>query len=102
MAPQGKSLISASTIGVPEIPADHLRNMLLNELREWFGDQVDNWSHLKTYEIKQAVLQHSPGRIRLLSQLPQDGLIVCGDQTENSSVNGALRSGRLAAELILS
>lgn len=99
LAPLGKTLISVSTIGTPQLSGDALTTILLNELRDWFGDGVDDWQHLKTYTIPRAVLDQPAGGRSQHPHLPA-GILLCGDQAENGSVNGALRSGRLAAESV--
>ncbi|MBC7997583.1 MAG: FAD-dependent oxidoreductase, partial [Leptolyngbya sp.] len=51
-APPGKSLVSITVIGRDELPDDGLQNLVTAQLKEWFGKDVDNWKHLKTYNIK--------------------------------------------------
>jgi hypothetical protein len=68
-----------------------------NELSQWFAG-VD-FTHIKRYTIRKA-LPSSPlfGQGKIL----KNGVYQCGDQMQDPSINGALKSARLVAELILS
>ncbi|MFM7493895.1 MAG: FAD-dependent oxidoreductase, partial [Acidimicrobiaceae bacterium] len=50
-APPGKHLIVAA---LPGIITGDLEAMSRDQLRTWWGPQVDGWSHLKTYRITHA------------------------------------------------
>jgi phytoene dehydrogenase-like protein len=96
-APHGRSLVSVSTLGAGESD----REAVLRQLRGWFGSAVDGWRHLRTYRIPHALPAYPVGG---LSQRPvrlAPGLYVCGDHREHPSLNGALASGRRAAEAVL-
>jgi hypothetical protein len=97
-APPGRALVSVSTLGAGEADVDELRR----QLRIWFGSAVDSWRHLRSYRIPRALPAYpagtSPERpVRLAA-----GLYACGDHREHPSLNGALASGRRAAEAVLS
>lgn len=101
-APRGQALISASIIGVPEMTDDALEAAARAQMRVWFGHAVKRWRHLRTYRIPDALpmqTQNSldpPERpVRLKA-----GLYVCGDHRENASIDGALHSGRRAADAV--
>lgn len=96
-APPGRALVSVSTLGAGEADVDELRR----QLRLWFGSAVDSWRHLRSYRIPRALPAYpagtSPERpVRLAA-----GLYACGDHREHPSLNGALASGRRAAEAVL-
>lgn len=102
-APPGASLISATVLGNPELDESELTEAVRAELKVWFGEQVERWRHLKTYRIVHALPETGsqglaePSRpVRL-----KEGLFVCGDHRETSSIEGALVSGRRAAEAVL-
>jgi phytoene dehydrogenase-like protein len=99
-APEGKSLISVSVLGVHS-DLD-LPERVKKELSAWFGGKVWEWSHLRTDLIKQA----------LPEQLPESGsdssdgfkrlndIWICGDHVTSASIEGAIISGtRTAAAL---
>lgn len=100
-APRGQSLISATVLN-----RDHdsttLHLQVAQQMREWFGDAVDSWTHLRTYDLPCAVpnqaspVAAAPGHMKL-----RDRRYVCGDYRVNGSINGAMESGRRAAEELL-
>lgn len=99
-APPGQALIAASILGQPDIPEPH--TTVQNELISWFGDQVHQWSHLKTYSIPHSLPSTSP------APSPQnpirrhdDSVIICGDHCTSASIEGAILSGTSAANSIV-
>jgi phytoene dehydrogenase-like protein len=103
-APPGKSLVSATVLqsDVSSDP-DSLHRSVLEQLREWFGNQVNHWNHLRTYRISYALPDQSTPALdpNLPSCCLRDDLYVCGDYRVNASINGAMQSGRMVAEEIL-
>lgn len=101
-APADKSLISVSLVNSSP-PADSLMPAVIHQLRELFGSQVDSWRHLRTYTIPRALPVQPAGFQQSNRKLPlQDGIILCGDYLETSSIQGALASGREAAASVAS
>jgi phytoene dehydrogenase-like protein len=101
-APSGKHLISVSTLSVNE-ELDTLKAQVLSELRTMFGSVVDTWTFLKHDAIPHALPrfeQSTPSFNKDALQVAE-GVYRCGDYLETPSVNGALASGRLAAEAVL-
>ena len=106
-APPGRHLVSASIIAARPSGMDRATwHQQLDvegraQLRRWFGPQVDGWTTLPTYEIAHA----QPAQLSLEPvERPvkvADGLYVCGDHCDQASIQGALVSGRRAAEAIL-
>jgi phytoene dehydrogenase-like protein len=102
-APPGASLISANIVGEPSSGWAGATTAVIDQLRGWFGSQVDRWRHLRTYRILHALPDQPPGSL----EPPQrpvrcgPGLYVCGDHRDNASINGAMHSGRRAAEALL-
>lgn len=101
LAPAGSALVSASVLDGSDTADEPLDQAVLRQLRDWFGAEVDDWRHLRTYRIDHAQPRWplgSPARppVRLPS-----GLFVCGDHREDASIHGALLSGRRAAEAVL-
>lgn len=102
-APQGKHLISVSVVGRDDLPDDGLRKAVVSQLESWFGKDVRNWTHLRTYNIKLGLPDYSipalcevekPARI-------EKGTYVCGDHRDTASIQGALSSGRRAAQALI-
>ena len=101
-APDGHSLISATVLNA-EINDNSLHKAVAEELRSWFGESVDSWTHIRTYDIAYALPnQTSPAFDPPIQPTKlRDNVYVCGDYRTNGSINGAMESGRLAAEAIL-
>jgi hypothetical protein len=96
-APPGRSLVSVSTLGSGEPDLDAIGR----QLRGWFGAVVSEWRHLRTYRIPRALPAYPVGGLGPLPARLAEGLYACGDHREHPSLNGALRSGRVAAEAVL-
>ncbi|CAL8463731.1 g3265 [Coccomyxa elongata] len=102
-APPGETLVSASTIGTqPEMSDAQLADAVKAELEAWFGaDETAAWQLLRIYRIPFAQPNQAPPTdFRRPVQLSQ-GLYVCGDHRDSATLDGALKSGRRAAEAIL-
>lgn len=100
-APKGQHLISTSILGAP--CSAELVEVVREQMRTWFGDTVDTWRHLRTYQIRHA---QSDARMRSVGDGPLpiqlgEGLFRCGDYCEDVSINGALLSGRKTAQAVL-
>lgn len=102
-APRGRHLVSVS--GVDEA-AEHpggFAKAVLPQLTRWFGAGVSGWRHLKSYHIPRALPRHPGGGFTLGEgvESPREGLLVAGDAQAFGSIQGALMSGRTAAERVL-
>lgn len=102
-APAGQTLVSASVIGTrPDLTDDALAAAVTSELSEWFGaGQVSQWRHLRTYRIPFAQPNQAPPTDFSRSVALGDGLFVCGDHRDGATFEGALVSGRRAADAVL-
>ncbi|MBB5039978.1 NAD(P)/FAD-dependent oxidoreductase [Prosthecobacter dejongeii] len=99
-APEGQHLISASVIGSPS--SGELEGVVRDQMAAWFGESAYLWNHLRSYQIRHALPE---GRQLRLGEGPlgavlAPGLYRCGDWCEDASINGALISGRRAAEAV--
>ncbi|WKN31608.1 NAD(P)/FAD-dependent oxidoreductase [Porifericola rhodea] len=101
-APEGKHLISASINGYQKASDEELILNVKDELSEWFGKQTDSWEHLRTYRINYALPnQDSVAHEAIAEQVKlKEGLYAAGDYLLNGSLNAAMRSGRIAADVI--
>jgi len=71
-------------------------------LKNWFGKVAGTWQFLRSYRIRHAQPQQFPGALEP-AQRPvrvRPGVYVCGDHRDNASIEGALVSGRRAAEAV--
>jgi phytoene dehydrogenase-like protein len=103
LAPPGQSLVSVSVVGNPVKTDGEVEMLVREQIRSWYGDAVDSWQLLKTYRILHALPAQDPPALsppRRPARLA-GGLYVAGDHRTNASINGAMESGRLAAEAVL-
>lgn len=96
-APPGRHLMVAATPG--DIGRD-LEDRVVTQLRGWWGDQVDEWRHLRTYRIEHGQPDQSPPFSPRRSQRVGERLFVCGDHRDTGSIQGAMFSGRRCAEAV--
>jgi phytoene dehydrogenase-like protein len=100
-APPGQHLISCNVIGSPSSVA--LESVVREQMQPWFGPGVEQWRLLRTYHLRHAqsdTRQRSVGEAALSPQLAP-GLYRCGDYCEDVSINGALLSGKKAAQAVI-
>ena len=102
-APAGRHLIAATAVGSP-VPDDAaLERAARAQLGEWFGrDAVAAWRLLRVTRVPRSL----PRRVLNEAQAARavrvgPGRYAAGDVAETPSINGALRSGRRAAEAVL-
>ena len=98
-APAGSHLLSVTVLGTNHGP--DLEQQVRSQLASWYGEVANTWPHLRTYSIPFALpAQHhlepdeAPAKVR-------PGVFVCGDHRHTASINGAMASGRRAAEEML-
>ncbi len=95
-APKGKSTIVVS--------APHLEDGLVDQFRaqlsDWFGAAARDWEVLRVDRIEKAQPTHPVGQERTGAYQTDAGVWVCGDHARDSSINGALGSGRAVAGAI--
>lgn len=98
----GKILIAVSLNGIPNIDDQILAENMKEELKNWYGNKVADWKMIKTYRIKYALPNQEKVKNEILNTDLQinDSLYICGDHLLNGSINAAMKSGRLVAELI--
>ena len=100
-APEGKALISATVIGGAEADEKELEQEVRKQLVAWFGPDAAPWRLLRIYRIRRAL----PARRSLepvsLPVRRRPGFYFCGDHRDSPSLQGALTSGRRAAEAVM-
>jgi glycine/D-amino acid oxidase-like deaminating enzyme len=95
----GRPLVASSIVGT-EI--DGGEAAVRRELARIWGVNTDDWAHLHTTEVPEALPLFPAGRpVRRDVELG-DGLFVAGDHRDTPSTQGALVSGRRAAQAVLS
>ena len=105
LAPKGQHLFSATVLGLPDLSDPDLVERCLTDIRSWFpGKDLATLRHLATYRVRFAQFRQSPGVFATLpaNVTPTAGLILAGEYTESSSIQGAMASGEKAAQAALS
>jgi phytoene dehydrogenase-like protein len=102
-APRGRSLASVTVLGIPARDDAGLDDEVRRQLVDWFGMRVGEWKLERVYRIPRALPDQSAGALVEVRRTPrlQDWLVAAGDWRNIASINGALESGRLAAEAVL-
>ena len=98
----GRALMSVSVLGLQEEKG--LVESVQSELRDWFGDEVRDWEHLRTDRIEKALPEQLPATGRdenVQGYLERQGIYVCGDHCVTASIEGAVVSGKRVAESII-
>jgi phytoene dehydrogenase-like protein len=97
----GKALVSVSVTGAGEAGERELETEVCKHLSDWFGPQVSDWKHLRTYRIPRALPARRSLEPAALPVRRRPGLYICGDHRETPSLQGAMASGRRAAEAVV-
>ena len=104
-----EELISVSVLGDADAHGGDrkLVDLVRGQAADWFGPQAGRWEHLETVHIQQALPAYEPPTtppddvpVRVESGA-KAGVYVCGDWRADPSLNGAMKSGRRAAEAVL-
>lgn len=99
-APHGRVLISSTVLGL-DTPPPGIDRSVRNQLAGLYGVPTDDWELLAVHHDPQAVpTMRAPHDLRRPVRLLA-GLYVCGDHRDTSTVQGALHSGRRAAEQVM-
>jgi hypothetical protein len=96
-APAGRHLVAAS---LPGTPADAEASARA-QLARWFGAVVAEWATIRVDRIPHAQPARPPGYDPAPPVEVADGVVVAGDHRATASINGALASGRHAADAVV-
>ena len=97
-----QQLLSASILNRIGQSDSNLESQVRRQLQDWFGVQAKDWQHIATSTInaaqpRQVVPFQNPYAFQ--SHL-QNGIFVCGDFCTTGTIDGAIFSGRQAAQEI--
>jgi phytoene dehydrogenase-like protein len=105
-APPGGHLVIANVVG--EAPAKDASLVRLDgavrvHMGKWFGPMVNSWKMLGAYTLARALPQqrHAEWEQAPVRLAGSGGVYMCGDYRETASIQGALASGRRAAEAVI-
>jgi phytoene dehydrogenase-like protein len=103
-APPGKHLVCANVVSEKHLALsdDQLDAQVRVQMNAWFPGAASGWRLLRVDRIDRALPIQNPGWLepaqRSVALAP--GLFRAGDWIDNASINGAMISGRRAAEAI--
>jgi phytoene dehydrogenase-like protein len=103
-APPGAHLVAVSVVGqAPEAATaiEKLERNVRTQLHRWFGVDATKWEILGGYPIAHALPLCSHAEWQRVVPRISDGIYACGDYRDQPSIQGALASGRRAAEAVL-
>jgi len=95
-APAGKALVSVTVLGV----RDDLEAAVRTQLVEWYGEAAQQWTHLRSYAIPEALLIQEPPLLEVVKKPVRvsERLFACGDYLAVTSIEGAISSGIRCAD----
>jgi monoamine oxidase len=98
-SPEGKRLLSATFLGVPDETDEELATEVRDAMASWYPEH--SFANLEL--VPNAQLVQPPGfQSRVPAQdAPEGPVVLAGDYTRWSSIQGALESGGRAAALVL-
>ena len=103
-APQGTSLISANVIDpvALKLSDEELEHSARAQMVKWFSaEAIREWKIVCIERIQQALPRQHPQDFEARPKMDQgDGLFLAGDHVTDGSINGAMRSGRIAADAV--
>jgi len=102
-APDGEQLLSATFLGTPTQDDDVLAAAVREALESWYPSRrFSELDLLRTDRIEFAQFAQPPGFREMLPSpdAPGGPVVLAGDYTQWSSINGALDSGRIAADAV--
>ena len=103
-APQGTSLISGNVIDpvALKLSDGELERSARAQMAKWFSAEATRgWKIVCIERIQHALPRQHPQDFAARPKMEQgDGLFLAGDHVTDGSINGAMRSGRIAADAV--
>ena len=92
-----RHLVSSSVVS-----GDASEPVVRAHLARLYGVDTAGWEHVATYDVRAALPSQAPPMGRFVKAVRlEPGLYVCGDHRDSASIQGALVSGRRAADAVL-
>ena len=100
-APPGRHLLCAVTLGGLDLPEAELYRRGIEDVSRWYPEA--SFEPLALYHIPYGQFAQPPDVHRKLPKNRTDtpGLVLAGEYTEDSSINGSMLSGEKAAEEVM-
>ncbi|MFB6082693.1 MAG: NAD(P)/FAD-dependent oxidoreductase [Halorientalis sp.] len=102
-APDGRTLLSATWLGDPDASDGELHARAREVLGQWYPErQFEDLERLRTDRIDAAQFAQPPGFRADLPAVdaPEGPVVLAGDHTRWSAIQGAIESGRVAARTL--
>lgn len=99
-APKGEFLISVTVLGMPSRDDQTVAMQVRAQLKRWYGLVAEEWRLLRLYRIEHGLPVMGSMDPHLTARVTP-GLYVCGDHRSTPSIQGAMESGRRAAETLI-
>lgn len=98
----GRALIATSLVHGPDLDGAAVdERAMLGHLARLYRTSTSGWERVAAYDVPHALpSMTAPHEFR--KPVRTDGVYVCGDHRDTSSIQGALVSGRRAADAVLS
>ena len=95
-----EQLVSVSVVDGTAQSPEHLEKLVRDQLLSWFGPRVKDWKAIRNSTINVAQPQQLAPFSNPYSFQPHlgEGVFICGDFGTTGTIDGALYSGRRAAE----
>jgi len=99
-APAGKTLIAVVVVDDEYRKKTDLEGEVRKQCGEWFGDAVNSWEHIRTYQIDQALPDQCPPTHNpyLLPKPVSKNIRVCGEYQSLPGLQWALMSGHMTGK----
>lgn len=96
-APIGKTLIASTVLGVQ---GDDLEPTVRDHAARILGSAPNGWEYVVSYPVPHALPRHRPGQPLRQPVTIGDGVFIAGDHRDTPSIQGAMVSGRRAADAV--
>lgn len=100
-APPGRALVSSSVVGDDGQDPAGLERLVRRRIADLYGVDTSGWEHVETYHVREALPAMPPPHDFEQPVRVGDGRYVCGDHRDSGSIQGAMVSGRRAAQAVL-
>ncbi|WP_052022397.1 NAD(P)/FAD-dependent oxidoreductase [Actinotalea ferrariae] len=99
LAPPGRTLVASTVLGVTGDGAQE--RAVRDQLARVYGVATTGWETVVVHRIREALPAQLPPLVRRRPVVLDDGVLVAGDHRDTASIQGALVSGRRAADAVL-
>jgi phytoene dehydrogenase-like protein len=102
-APDERALVAVTTLGTPDLSGEALAERARDAIGTWYPEAaLSEFDVLHTHRVPFSQFAQPPGVHETLpdARAPDGAVYLAGDYTSDSSINGAMESGRDAARAV--